>query len=218
MAEKGNPWLAYNGRDSAAKLNKIPCYIKVASANYGSNTNTNTSSSVIQQGFWLTSLPELTWRKEASYNTQNIIGRSSPIISYSSSKSRTIEIVLHMHNPTYQDMIYNMNAVHYLASAVHPRYQSTYAPPPICTLACGSSQGGAPLTTTTASGSTRSANTSPFAYLRFIMTSISQSFNSESVWDDVLMVPRNWDVQISGEVIYNYVNLPGSSDVLSGKW
>jgi hypothetical protein len=47
---------------------------------------------------------------------------------------------------------------------------------------------------------------------------MSQTFSSESVWDETLMVPRNWDIQISGEVIYNYINLPGASDVLGGKW
>jgi hypothetical protein len=194
-----------NGKASYADpLRKINCKITVSRITYGGTGSSTLLGLAGGETFQLSSLPELTWRKEASYNTQSIIGRASPVVSYSSSKSKTLEIVLHMHSPTHQDLLNNLKATHYLAAALHPRYENTYAPPPICTLNCGV---GSP-----------SPNNSPFTFLRFIMTSMSQTFASDSVWDETLMVPRMWDTQISGEVIYNYSSLPGASSVVNGQW
>ena len=178
--------------NGTSKLRQIGCYIEVGAP--------------INRTYRLTTLPDLTWDKGASYNAQPIIGRASPVVTYANSKQRTISITLHMHSPTKADLEYNMQSVHMLASTLHPRYQGTYAPPPICLFSCG----------TVASGN--NATASPFRSFRFIVTSIRQTFNNETMWDEQYMVPRAWDLEISGEVVYAYQHLPGANDVLLGNW
>lgn len=143
----------------------------------------------------LLALPELTTSKEATYASTAILGRSSPIVSYQHSGPRTVSMTVHCHALTRSDLLHNILLTQLLFSCVYPTYENSYKPPPLLTIDCGAF----------------------FKNVKCIVRNVEVGFSSEVVWDQSLMVPRQWDVTMTAEVVYSFLELPSSGDVASGK-
>ena len=198
--------LVTNGNGNIRLTRIKNCWIQVANVNRA-NPSENSLLPGGSDKYYFTALPELSWSKNANYNAQPIIGRPVPVITYAHSGPKSVTVTIHMHNPTRNDMDYNLSAVNYLAGALHPRLDATYAPPPICTFHCG--PGAAK-----SGGSLRS----PMQHFNFIMTSMKQNMGSDTVWDTDYMMPKSWDIDISGDIVYTYIELPGAAMVQKGDW
>jgi hypothetical protein len=86
------------------------------------------------------SLPEIGDSKQATYNQENIIGRSFPIYTYSHSGDRSITMQVHFFIIEEQDAERNLQDLRAIQSAVYPRPGADgapYMPPVICQLRCG---------------------------------------------------------------------------------
>lgn len=181
------------------------CYLKIPLPSGGSGGRREFRT------IYFRSLPEVTDKKSASYNSQTIFGRSSPIRSYSDSGPRTIEISFDLYNVDDRIRRENFSYLRAIASAVHPQYGAEmYGPPPICRLACG-----AILSGSDPEGGSRGNKPPP--ELDCLLTDYSFSYGKESVFDDA-MFPFHISVDLTLEVIYSSQNLPGQEDVLQGRF
>ena len=66
-------------------------------------------------------LPDITDAKSASYNDEVVIGRASPIKTYSQSDNRTISMQIHMIVSSPDDIQDNLASLRALQSAAYPR-------------------------------------------------------------------------------------------------
>lgn len=142
-------------------------------------------------------LPDITDAKSASYNDEVVIGRSSPLKTYSQSDNRSISMVLHMVVSESADVNYNLNALRAIQSAVYPRDGeggAPFVPPPVCRIKCGkllSSDG----------------------ELCVILKNYSVKFPTEVAWDEETFVPFKFDIETSWDVVYKSYDLPGQERI-----
>lgn len=153
-------------------------------------------------------LPEITDSKSASYTDEIVIGRSTPIKTYSHSDNRVFSIkwkFLLVDDVTKNEAINGLKAIQ---SCVYP-YNSTaksapYGPPAICTLTFGR---------LFATGNTKSACA--------ILKRYSVSYPTDVAWDGddnaqapATFLPYKFDVDMEWEVVYASVNLPGREKII----
>lgn len=150
----------------------------------------------------LHSLPEITDTKSASYNDEVVIGRSSPLKTYSQSDNRSITMVLHMIVSKPDDISYNLFALRAIQSAVYSREGingAPFTPPPVCRIKCGQ--------LLSLSGD-----------LCVILKNYSVKFPTEVAWDEDTFVPFKFDIETSWDVVYKSSDLPGQERIfLLGK-
>lgn len=146
----------------------------------------------------LNNLPDISDSKQAQYNDEPIMGRSSPLKTYSHSTSRKISMGLHFYVTKPGDLETNMDYLRALESAVYPRngtaYDMPFLPPPICKLKCG------PLLS---SGYDICA----------VLLSYSVKFDTRVAWSEGL-VPFKMDVDTEWEVVYKSSDLPSQQNIL----
>jgi len=145
----------------------------------------------------LTNLPEITDSKSATYNDETIIGRSSPMKTYSQSDNRNISMQLHFVVSAPDEIQKNLGYLRAIQSAVYPRDRSTsgpFLPPPVCRIKCGSllSMGGE---------------------LCVILKNYSVKFPTEVAWDEDSYAPFKFDVETSWDVVYKSSSLPGQERI-----
>jgi len=89
----------------------------------------------------LKALPDISDSKSASYNDEPIIGRATPIKTYSHSDNRVISMTLHFFIVKEEDIQGNLETLRLLESIVYPRdpqnRSTPFSPPPVCGLRCG---------------------------------------------------------------------------------
>lgn len=147
-------------------------------------------------------LPEITDRKSATYNDENIIGRSFPVKTYAHSDNRVITMKWHIvivDAATQQEAVQQLHA---FQSCVYPgpgQGSSPYTPPAICTIDCGQilspgSQGGS---------------------LCVVLKDYSVSYPTDVAWDETLLMPNKFDIDLTWEVVYASSQLPGSDKIIS---
>lgn len=142
-------------------------------------------------------LPDIGDTKTASYNDENVIGRASPLKTYSQSDNRSISMQMHMVVSTDSDVDYNLRAMRAIQSAVYPRNShngAPFVPPPICRMKCGRilSEG---------------------QELCVILKSYSVKFPTEIAWDESTYVPYKFDIDTSWDVVYKSMDLPGQERI-----
>lgn len=142
----------------------------------------------------LYALPEITESKDATYSDAPILGRATPVKTYSYSTYRKLSVTFHLHGTSHKMHVYNTKFVHAVASAVHPVYANTYLPPRICQFFCG------PL----------------IDLVSVVVTHYSFSMSPEVVWPG--LVPIDMTLQADMDVVYAFANLPGADDVLQGNY
>lgn len=145
------------------------------------------------------SLPEISDSKQAVYNSENIIGRSFPLYTYSHSGDRSISIQIHffiMDQTSAQENLANLRGIQ---SAVYPRLGTggaPYLPPVICTLKCGELIAKDPICA--------------------ILQSYSVKFPTEVAFfeDDGTYCPYRFDVDTSWLIVYTSSNLPFNTRII----
>ena len=148
-------------------------------------------------------LPEISESKSAMVNDQNILGRSSPIKIYSGSSARTFSITLNYHILSEEDPVMIQKAVRALSAAVHPEYQGTYKPVPVCQIKIP--------------GMIEDGKGGPAPV---ICKSYQITYDAQVWWyvTDELMMPSHISIATEWERVYSFQDLPGQANVIQGKY
>ena len=92
----------------------------------------------------LDNLPEISDTKSANYSDEVVIGRASPLKTYSQSDNRSISMQLHFIISKPSDVVTNLRNLRAIQSATYPREgegegqdRSPFVPPPVCRIKCG---------------------------------------------------------------------------------
>lgn len=142
-------------------------------------------------------LPDVSDSKTAVYNTEAIIGRSTPLYTYSHSGDRTISMQLHFFIVDPEDATNNLKYLRWIQSAVYPREGtngSPFTPPVICQIKCGQLLADQELCC--------------------VLQSYSVKFPTEVVWNDSNFCPFKFDVETSWVVVYTSDDLPFQSRIV----
>lgn len=144
-------------------------------------------------------LPDITDSKSAAFAGENIMGRSSPMLSFSHSEARNLSISIHFLVNEKGDATYNLSALRLIQSLVYPRDAQEgvpYYPPPICQIQCNQ---------------LLSDNTPICA----VMKSYSVKFPTDVAWDADTYLPVKFDVETTWEVVYASSKLPGAQRIMN---
>jgi hypothetical protein len=142
-------------------------------------------------------LPEITDTKSASYNDEVVIGRSSPLKTYSQSDNRAITMTIHMIVSEPEDINYNMMALRAIQSATYPQMGQNgapFVPPPVCRMKCGQLL-------------------AEYEELCVILKNYSVKFPTEVAWEEATFVPFKFDIETSWDVVYKSAELPGQERI-----
>lgn len=142
-------------------------------------------------------LPEISDSKSVSYADEIVIGRASPLKTYSQSDNRTIGLTIHLLVTHPNDVTYNLNALRAIQSAAYPREGANgapFIPPPICRLKCGS--------LLSVSGE-----------LCLVLKQYDVKFPVEVAWDETTFVPFKFDITTTWDVVYKSADLPGQKRI-----
>jgi len=188
----------------ASELKEISdCYIKIpidgVKNEYGSviDERANLSPFKIHK-IKIFSLPEISDTKSASYSDETVIGRSSPIKTYSQSDNRSISIQLHYFIMHSSEVRRNLEDLRAIQSALYPREgngSSPFVPPPVCKIKCG-----------------RLLSENEICV---ILKSYSVKFPTEVVWTEFgdSYLPIKYDIDTTWEVVYSNAELPGQNRI-----
>jgi len=148
-------------------------------------------------------LPDISDSKGASYNDENLIGRSNPIKTYSHSENRSISVEIHFIALKREHIERNLEWLRTIQSAVYPRDGSggaPYLPPPICHFKCGQLLGQEGVCV--------------------ILKNYSVKFPTDVPWATVQvggitsLLPYKFDVSTTWEVVYASSKLPGQHRIV----
>lgn len=155
----------------------------------------------------LDNLPEISDTKSANYNDETIIGRSSPIKTYSQSDNRSISMQIHFIVSKPSDVRNNLSNLRAIQSACYPREGqggSPFIPPPICKIKCGKLL-------------------SLDGEICVILKSYSVKFPTEIAWhsdaedeygiESGFFTPFKFDLDTTWDVVYSSSNLPGQERI-----
>lgn len=138
-------------------------------------------------------LPDISDSKKASYSDENIIGRSTPLKTYSHSDARTVSWTLHLIACKQEDIEENLDTLRVIAAATYPQDGQPYAPPPICKIKCGMLLGDDELCA--------------------VLDSYSVKFPPDVAWDEETLLPYKFDIDMSFQVVYDSHDLPNSDSI-----
>lgn len=140
-------------------------------------------------------LPDISDSKAAAYSDEPVMGRSSPVKTYSHSDNRQITVQIHMIVSSPEDVNYNLTALRAIQSAVYPRHgmNSPFVPPPVCRIKCG--------------------RLLAEDDLCVVLRNYNVKFPTEVAWDEDSFVPFKFDIETSWEVVYKSSDLPGSERI-----
>lgn len=147
----------------------------------------------------INNLPDVSDSKSVVYNSEGIIGRSSPLHTYSYSDSRTISIQFHFHVMQRDDITKNLSSMRAIQSCAYPREgdsPSPFKPPQICRLRVGNL----------------------LAHEQELCVTLQQysvKWPSDVVWDEETLCPYHFDVDTSWMVVYTSADLPYASRIIS---
>jgi hypothetical protein len=146
-------------------------------------------------------LPDISDSKSASYSDEPVIGRSTPLKTYSHSENRSINWTAHFIVCEEDDIDRNYRELRAIQSVVYPRNSfKPFSPPPICGLRCGDllSKGGF------------FSNKEICAVLK----SYSVKYPTDVPWDERTYLPYKFSVDMTWDVVYESTNLPGQEKIL----
>ena len=164
----------------------------------------------------LDNLPEISDTKSANYSDEVVIGRASPLKTYSQSDNRSISMQLHFIISKPSDVVTNLRNLRAIQSATYPREgegegqdRSPFVPPPVCRIKCGKLL-------------------SDRGELCVILKSYSVKFPTEVSWhseemdedglnyvDEGYFTPMKFDVETTWDVVYSSSDLPGQERIFN---
>ena len=166
------------------------CWIKVSGISGGKITFKN--------------LPDISDTKSAEYSDENVIGRASPIKTYSHSSSRQISITIHCVVTCQKDIGEYLDNLRLLQACVYPSPEKTssapFAPPKICQIKCGKLLSG---------GKNQADETGVCCVLK----SYNVKFPIDVAWDEETYLPWKFDIDTSWEVVYSSDDLPDDTRI-----
>lgn len=139
-------------------------------------------------------LPDITDSKGANYQSEPIIGRTSPIFNYSYSEARMINSELTFMVTKCTDINDNIKYLRLIESLVYPGDAAggaPYTPPPVCKFYCGQLLGEAGVCV--------------------VLKSYNVKFSPDVAWDVETYLPYKFSVSCQWEVVYACSNLPTNS-------
>lgn len=146
--------------------------------------------------------PEISDSKQATYNGENIIGRSSPLHTYSHSADRQINVQFHFFVTKPGDGKKNLGILRAIQSAVYPRPGSggaPFAPPVICTMKFG--------------------DLLALEKLCVVLQSYSVKFPTDVAWTysstDKSLCPYRFDVDTQWMTVYTSADLPFNNRIFT---
>lgn len=145
----------------------------------------------------MNNLPDITDSKSVSYNDESVIGRTTPIKTFSYSENRTISMQIHLFVTSSGDLAKNLKTLRILESAAYTRSGSggaPFIPPPVCKIECGRLLGDGGVCV--------------------VMKSYSVKFPPDVAWDEKTLLPFKFDVDTSWDVVYSSKALPGQQNIL----
>jgi hypothetical protein len=161
-----------------------------------------------------TAMPAITDSKGASYNPQNIIGRSMPLLTYSHSEVRTIGLEIPLMSTGSQDsgpaggglvpgtVGSNLRILRAVQSTLYPANKgengAPYAPPVVCELRCGRMLAGGP-------GSSKS--------VCVVCTKCSVKYDKNLPFDPKTLLPHKFTISTNWNVVYSSSDLPGKDRI-----
>ena len=162
-------------------LRELDCYVNIP--NYGKIAFNN--------------LPGIGDSKSAQYNSESIIGRSSPLHTYHYSDTRNISLTIHLFIAKESDAYTNLNHLRAIQSAVYTRKGpggSPFLPPPICRLKCG--------------------NLLSTQEVCAVLQNYSVRFPDDVAWHRETYCPYRFDIDTTWWVVYPSPNLPDQSRIM----
>lgn len=144
----------------------------------------------------INNLPDITDSKTASYNDETVIGRASPLKTYSQSDNRTLSVQLNFFVTESEDINNNLSYLRAIQSAAYPRMGENgvpFVPPPICRIKCG-------------------RLLSDYE-LCVILKQYSVKFPTEVAWDEETLIPFKFSIDTSWDVVYKSSELPGQERI-----
>jgi hypothetical protein len=170
--------------NSNGSLRPIPdCYIKIPG--FGGQAHT----------IEMRVLPDISDSKSASYSDEPVIGRSTPLKTYSHSENRSINWTAYFIVCEKDDINRNYKDLRAIQSVVYPRdwVATPFAPPPICSLKCGDILGPKEICA--------------------ILKSYSVKYPTDVPWDEKTYIPYKFSVDMTWDVVYESSNLPGQEKI-----
>lgn len=145
----------------------------------------------------LRAMPTITDAKKAQYNEEAVIGRATPLTTYSHSHSRNINFDIPLIATSEATLDENIRTLRAIESAVYPRGPTgpvPYTPPPVCRLKCGQML-------------------SKNKYLCVLLDSYSVKFDPSVPSHPTKLIPYKFTVSTSWRVVYRSDCLPGQSRI-----
>ena len=143
-------------------------------------------------------LPDITDAKAANFVGEPIMGRATPMKSFSHSEDRTFNITMHFMSTNRNDAQTNMKNLRLIQSIAYPRDAQNdmpYLPPPICKIKCGKLLADEAICA--------------------VMKSYSVKFPTDVAWDSENYMPVKFDVDTTWDVVYLSSNLPGQERIMT---
>lgn len=173
--------------DKQAKLKSIDnCYITIPSGGGSRQIKFN-------------NLPDISDTKSASYTDESVIGRGSPLKTYSQSDNRSLNVSIHFISTNKSELNENLKNLRAIQSAVYPREGeggAPFIPPPVCKIKCGKLL-------------------SDTGDLCVLLKSYSVKFPTDISWDSESCIPYKFDVETTWDVVYSSAELPGQEKIFS---
>lgn len=147
-------------------------------------------------------LPEISDSKSASYNDEAVIGRSFPIKTFSHGENRSISMkwkILIVDSETLREAVVQLRM---FTGLVYPQAgtgNTPYQPPVICTISCGR------ILTAGGPGS---------APICVVLKSYNITYPTDVAWDEDLMIPYKFDIDLNWDVVYATSELPNSNMII----
>jgi hypothetical protein len=138
-----------------------------------------------------TNLPDLSDSKSVVYNSEGVIGRSSPLHTYSYSDTRNLSIQLHLFVLEENDIQRNFEILRAIQSAAYPRQGAggaPFLPPVVCKIRCG--------------------NLLAKEDLCCILQQYSVKYPTDVAWDEDTYLPYKFDIDTNWQVVYSSFELP----------
>lgn len=143
-------------------------------------------------------MPDIGDQKGATYNPEEVMGRSSPIMNFSKSEARKISIDIHFITLKKSDIDRNRRDLWAIMSCCYPRDGQAgmpYRPPAICKLKFGKLLG----------------STGVCA----VLENYSIKYPTDQVIDPVTLFPYKFDVSTSWQILYASSKLPGAEKIIT---
>lgn len=142
-------------------------------------------------------LPDITDAKSAQYSDETGIGRSAPLKVFSHGETRSISWGVHFFAESEEESLKNLEDLRFLESLVYPDAGNNNVlmkPPPVVSIKCGNILADDPLCA--------------------VLKSYNVKFPTDVMWDYTTYLPMKFDVDLNFDIVYETINLPGSSRIL----